>query len=70
VLLAEGLRNAQISERLFLSSKTVEHHVAAILRKLGASGRHEAGAEARRLGLSAEARDAGSQRELEALGSS
>ena len=33
-LLAEGLRNAQIAERLVLSEKTVGHHVSAVLRKL------------------------------------
>ena len=50
-LLAEGLRNAQIAARLVVSEKTVEHHVAAILRKLDVHTRGEAGAEAVRLGL-------------------
>jgi DNA-binding CsgD family transcriptional regulator len=50
-LVAEGLRNAQIAERLFLSEKTVGHHVSAILRKLEARTRGEASAEAVRLGL-------------------
>jgi DNA-binding CsgD family transcriptional regulator/type II secretory pathway predicted ATPase ExeA len=50
-LLAEGLRNSQIAERLVVSEKTVDHHVSAILRKLGAGGRTEAAATARRLGL-------------------
>jgi len=50
-LLAEGLRNADIAERLFLAEKTVDHHVSAILRKLEVRTRGEAGAEARRLGI-------------------
>jgi DNA-binding CsgD family transcriptional regulator/tetratricopeptide (TPR) repeat protein len=41
-LVADGLRNAQIAERLFISEKTVGHHVSAILRKLGVESRHEA----------------------------
>ena len=50
-LLAQGLRNAEIAERLFLSSRTVDHHVSAILRKLGVRTRGQAGAAATRLGL-------------------
>ena len=50
-LLAEGLRNAQIAERLVVSEKTVDHHVSAILRKLDVRTRGEAGAAAVRLGL-------------------
>jgi DNA-binding CsgD family transcriptional regulator/tetratricopeptide (TPR) repeat protein len=50
-LVADGLRNRDIAERLFLSTKTVEHHVAAIRGKLGARTRGEAGAQALRLGL-------------------
>ena len=50
-LVAQGLRNADIAERLFLSAKTVDHHVSAILRKLGVRTRGEAGAEAVRLGV-------------------
>jgi DNA-binding CsgD family transcriptional regulator len=50
-LVTEGLRNAEIAERLFLSEKTVGHHVSAILRKLEVRNRSEAGSEARRLGI-------------------
>jgi DNA-binding NarL/FixJ family response regulator/tetratricopeptide (TPR) repeat protein len=53
VLVAQGLRNADIAERLFLSAKTVDHHVSAILRKLGVRTRREAGREAVRLGVHA-----------------
>lgn len=45
-LVAEGLPNPQIARRLFLSSKTVEHHVSAVLSKLGAHTRGEAVKEA------------------------
>jgi DNA-binding NarL/FixJ family response regulator len=41
-LLSQGLRNAAIAKRLFLSTKTVDHHVSAILNKLGVSSRAEA----------------------------
>lgn len=50
-LLAEGLRNAEIAERLVVSRRTIDHHVSAILRKLGARTRGEAVAEAQRLGI-------------------
>jgi DNA-binding CsgD family transcriptional regulator len=50
-LVAEGLRNAEIAERLFVSEKTVGHHVSAILRKLDVRTRSQAGAEAARLGI-------------------
>ena len=51
VLLADGLRNADVAHRLVVSEKTVGHHVSAILRKLDVRTRGEAGAKATRLGL-------------------
>jgi DNA-binding NarL/FixJ family response regulator len=50
-LLAEGLPNAGIAGRLFLSPKTVDHHISAVLRKLGVRSRTEAVAAAQRLGI-------------------
>ncbi|MDR7556386.1 MAG: LuxR C-terminal-related transcriptional regulator [Armatimonadota bacterium] len=50
-LLAEGLPYAKIADRLHLSPKTVEHHVSAVLSKLGARTRAEAVREAARRGL-------------------
>ncbi|WP_051277344.1 AAA family ATPase [Marmoricola sp. URHB0036] len=51
VLLADGLTNAELSARLFVSPKTVDHHVSAILRKLGEANRSAAVAAARREGM-------------------
>jgi DNA-binding NarL/FixJ family response regulator len=47
-LLAEGLTNPQIAQRLFLSPKTVGIHVSRILEKLDAHTRGEAVATGRR----------------------
>ena len=41
-LIAEGLTNREIGERLYLSEKTVKHHVSDILSKLGLARRVEA----------------------------
>ncbi len=49
-LVTEGLRNADIARRLFVSPKTVDHHVSAILAKLGVRTRGEAARAAARLG--------------------
>jgi DNA-binding CsgD family transcriptional regulator len=50
-LLADGLTNAQLADRLFLSEKTVDHHVSSVLRKLGEPNRAAAAAAARHRGL-------------------
>ncbi|MGB8858286.1 MAG: LuxR C-terminal-related transcriptional regulator [Ilumatobacteraceae bacterium] len=50
-LIAEGLTNSQLAERLFISPKTAAVHVSNILMKLGLSGRAEAAAWAVRHGV-------------------
>ena len=51
LLVAEGLSNRRIGERLFISTKTVSVHVSNVLAKLGVSGRAEAVSVAHRRGL-------------------
>ncbi|HEX2298452.1 MAG TPA: AAA family ATPase [Pseudonocardiaceae bacterium] len=48
-LVSSGMTNAEIAQRLVLSVRTVEHHVSAILTKLGAQSRREAVLAARTL---------------------
>jgi DNA-binding NarL/FixJ family response regulator len=52
-LLAEGLTNVEIADRLVVSTRTAEHHVAAVLQKLGAPTRRDAVRRASELGLAA-----------------
>jgi len=50
-LLADGRTNAEIAARLVLSVRTVDHHVSAVLQKLGVTSRREVAAAAAGLGL-------------------
>ena len=52
-LLASGSTNAEIAESLVVSTRTVDHHVSAILQKLNVETRRQATREAARLGISA-----------------
>ena len=51
LLLAEGLHNSEIAQRLTTSPKTIDHHVSAVLAKLDVSSRAQAIARAHQLGL-------------------
>ena len=50
-LLNDGLSNIEIADRLFLSPRTVENHVGAVLSKLDASTRDEVVSVARKMGI-------------------
>jgi DNA-binding CsgD family transcriptional regulator len=57
-LLTAGLSNGDIAIRLHISPRTADHHVSAILSKLGAGSRHDAARTARRWGISPNGRSA------------
>jgi DNA-binding NarL/FixJ family response regulator len=62
-LLGEGLTDAEIAARLSLSTRTVGHHVSALLAKLGVSSRRQAATAGRRLGVVPDKdRESGGQR--------
>jgi DNA-binding CsgD family transcriptional regulator len=50
-LMAQGLTNAELATRLYISSKTADHHVSAVLMKLGIGSRRDVRRHAAELGL-------------------
>lgn len=50
-LVSDGLTNVEIASTLVVSERTVEHHVASVLRKLGVQSRRDVAAAAARLDL-------------------
>jgi len=51
-MLVAGRTNTEIAAKLVLSVRTVDHHVSAVLQKLGITSRRDAAQAASRLGLS------------------
>jgi DNA-binding CsgD family transcriptional regulator len=49
LLVAQGISNAEIASKLFISPKTVETHVGSLISKTGQGGRRELVAHAARL---------------------
>ncbi len=66
-LLVRGRSNAEIAQTLVLSPKTIEHHVGAVLAKVGAAGRDDVAVQTRRLGVVLDRADppGGTRRERE-----
>jgi DNA-binding CsgD family transcriptional regulator len=62
LLIAEGMTDQEIAERLFISHRTVNAHVASILNRFGVPSRREAVRSARAGGLLSEAMDRGQPR--------
>ncbi|HEX4849462.1 MAG TPA: LuxR C-terminal-related transcriptional regulator, partial [Puia sp.] len=50
-LVKEGMQNKEIAAKLFISSKTVDHHISALLYKLEVNSRAKAVHEAIQLGI-------------------
>ena len=50
-LVAQGLTNTEIGTRLFISAKTADHHVSAVLTKLGVENRRAVMMRAEELGV-------------------
>lgn len=51
ILLQEGATYKEIADKLFISPKTVDHHISAILSKLAVNSRSKAVIEAKKLGI-------------------
>jgi DNA-binding NarL/FixJ family response regulator len=50
-LISEGLPDKEISRRLFISERTVHHHVSSVLAKIGVSSRTAAARQAAEMGI-------------------